>query len=88
MNLDLKKTVKFAAGVCAALSVVAIASVAASSAAVKVVAAGLRAAKDTMKEQLDELKSEPAAETITPVHEEVDLVSDAAAAEHSPSENE
>lgn len=65
MNIILKKTVKFAAGTCAALSLVAISSVVASGTAVKVVAAGLKAGKDAMKEQWDALRTESDTEAVT-----------------------
>ena len=65
MKLDWKKIVKFSAGTCAALSLIAISSVVASGAAVKVVAAGLKAGKDAMKEQWEQLQSAPAEKTAT-----------------------
>ena len=78
MKINMKRTVKFATGVCAALSVVAIGSVVASSAAVKVLAAGFKAAKDTMKEQMEELKAEAAAEDARMTNEKAALLADVA----------
>lgn len=76
MKTNIKKTIKFTVGVCAALSGIAIASVVASSAAVKVVVAGLKAAKDTMKEQLEALNAGATAETPSAATEETDLFAD------------
>lgn len=58
MNASVKKTVKFAAGVCAAFGVVTLGAVVASGTAVKVIVEGLKAAKDTMKQTMEELRAE------------------------------
>ena len=61
MNNILKNTAKFAVGICIALGAVAVAaSVVAGSSAAKVVTAGVKAAKDAMKEELAVLKNEAA----------------------------
>ena len=65
MKNALKNTVKFAAGVCVALGAVAVTTYTVTgSAAVKVVSAGVKAAKGAMKEEMEALKTEaaPAAE--------------------------
>ena len=59
MNHILKSTVKFAVGTCIALGSVAVAAfVVAGSSAAKVVTAGVKAAKDAMKEEMEALKAE------------------------------
>ena len=59
MNNILKNTAKFAAGTCIMLGSVAVAaSVLAGSSAAKVVTAGVKAAKDAMKEEMEALKKE------------------------------
>lgn len=58
MNVNAKKTLKFAVGVCAALGAVALGAVVASGSAFKVVAESLNAAKNTMKKTMAEMKSE------------------------------
>lgn len=65
MKASVKKTIKFAAGVCAALGVVTIGAVVASGAAVKVVTEGLKAAKDTMKQTIVEIRAEEKEQTIS-----------------------
>ena len=59
MNHILKNTVKFAAGTCLALGSVAVAaSVVTGSTAAKVVSAGITAAKDATKQEMEALKKE------------------------------
>lgn len=58
MNTIVKKTLKFTGGVCAAISIVAVGTVVASSSAVKVVAEGLKAAGKAMKQTVEEMKAE------------------------------
>ena len=58
MKTGVKKTIKFASGVCAALGVMTLGAVVASGVAVKVVAESLRASIDGMKETVAELKRE------------------------------
>lgn len=78
MNKDnVKKIMKLTAGVCAALGIVAVGAVVASGAAVKVVADGLKAAKDTMRDTIWELKKDN--------HTEVEAVEETAP--RAPAEN-
>ena len=64
MNNILKNTAKFAVGTCIALGSVAVAaSVVAGSSAAKVVTAGVKAAKDAMKEEMETLKKEATSAT-------------------------
>lgn len=58
MNVNVKKTLKFAVGVCAALGAVALGAAVASGSAAKVVAESLNAAKNTMKKTISEIKTE------------------------------
>lgn len=61
MKSILKSTAKFATGVCVALGTIAVtASVVPDSKVAKVVTAGVKAAKDAMKEEVETLKAEAA----------------------------
>lgn len=92
MNRILKNTVKFAAGTCIALGSVAVAaSVVGGSSAAKVVSAGVKAAKDAMKEEIGTLKAETssiaAAKTSPPVTEEAAMFADLEETAQENSEN-
>ena len=63
MKSTIMKTIKFTAGVCAALGVVTIGAVVASGTAVKVVAEGLKAGAEAMKKAMEELRTEQCNET-------------------------
>jgi len=64
MSDILKNTAKLAIGTCFTLGAVAVAaSVVASSSAAKVVTAGVKAAKDAMKEEMETLKKEATSAT-------------------------
>lgn len=66
MKNILKSTVKFATGMCVALGAVAVtASVVPDSKVAKVVTAGVKAAKDAMKEELEALKGGTVSATTT-----------------------
>ena len=58
MKSAIAKTIKFSAGVCAALGIVTLGAVVASSTAVKVVAEGLKAGAAAMKKTMAELRAE------------------------------
>lgn len=80
MKTMVKKTLKFTGGVCAALGIVAVGAVVASSSAVKVVAEGLKAAGKAMKQTVEELKEEagsPVTETEVVPTAEMETVSSA-----------
>lgn len=62
MKKSVIKTVKFAAGACAALGLVTLGAVVASGTAVKIVAEGLKAGAETMKKTINELRTEPEAQ--------------------------
>ena len=77
MKANVKKTIKFTTGVCAALGIVTIGAVVASGTAVKVVAEGLKAGVKTMKKTIAELqaeKGEPGAAEVMPADEKVSPV--------------
>ena len=69
MKTTVKKTIKFASGVCAALGVVTLGAVLASGVAVKVVAEGIRAGVDGMKKTIAELQAENETATVVTVEE-------------------
>ena len=58
MKVNVKKTVRFAAGVCAALGVVTLGAVVASGTAVRIVAEGFKAGAGAMKKTMAELQAE------------------------------
>lgn len=58
MKTSVKKTIKFATGVCAALGIVTLGAVVASGTAVKAVAEGLKAGVTTMKKTMADLQTE------------------------------
>jgi len=58
MKSAIAKTIKFSAGVCAALGIVTLGAVVASGTAVKVVAEGLKAGAAAMKKTMAELRAE------------------------------
>lgn len=62
MKKAVKNTMKFALGVCAALSVVTFGAVIASGTAVKVVTEGFKAGAEAMKKTIDDLRAETAGE--------------------------
>ena len=70
MKITAKKAMQFAAGTCAALSLVAIGSVIASGTAVKVMAEGLKAGAAAMKDTVAQLRAEEATSKTQPVGEE------------------
>ena len=57
MKSAIAKTIKFSAGVCAALGIVTLGAVVASGTAVKVVAEGLKAGAAAMKKTMAELQA-------------------------------
>lgn len=84
MNNTLKKTIKFACGTCAALGVVTLAAVVASSSALKITAEGLKAGGRAMKQTMRELRTEEA--SIPAGEDETDFPCSAGAA--APAEEE
>lgn len=73
MKSAIAKTIKFSAGVCAALGIVTLGAVVASGTAVKVVAEGLKAGAAAMKKTMNELRAEQSDnETAESVTETVD----------------
>ena len=58
MKTSVKKTIKFATGVCAALGIVTLGAVVASGTAVKAVAEGFKAGAATMKKTMADLQAE------------------------------